>query len=218
MSLANALRLLLQSGSRRLGELEFKSIDLNDRFIICHWKDTACAAQEEFGGLEMYVDPSAARDLSTYAEDGSYRFIKGQVNLKRGWVMVLESAEDLRMALDLFYPAAIGLVVAWRNGTLEVENLRDKLQRQTGMYRIARTIRDDVSQRVVREVCGPSNQCAKRILWQIEANTPLDDSEASRYLGIPEDLQENEAVPLLCREACNHFVAECCRAVKTGGV
>ena len=216
MYLANALQLLLRFGARRLGQLEIKMIDSSERFAICHWEDASSAEQEKFGGLELHVDPSAARDLSTYAEDGSYRFIKGQANLKRGWVMILEGVGDLRMALDLFYPAAVGLAVAWRSGTLEVENLRDKLLRQTGMYRIARTISDHDAQELVREVCGPANQCAKRILWQIDSNTPLDDSEASRYLGIPADLQEKEVIPLLCREACNHFVAECCRAVKKG--
>ena len=186
----------------------------NDRFIAFHHEDAALVTRENFGGLEVHRDPSAARDLSTYAEDGSYRFIRAEVNLKRGWVMTLNSTEDLRMALDLFYPAALGLFVAMHDGSLEVENLRDKLQRQTGMYRVARTIHNDDAQRIVRETCGPSNRCAKRILWSIDADTPLDDSDASRFPGFPGDTPENEVIPLLCREACNHFVAECCRAVK----
>jgi hypothetical protein len=42
----------------------------------------------------------------------------------------------------------------------------------------------------------------------------LDDNEASRYNGIPGMVPESEAIPLLCREACNHFVAECRKAAK----
>jgi sirohydrochlorin cobaltochelatase len=134
--------------------------------------------------------------------------------LKRGWVMALQTEEELRQALDQFYPAGLGLFLAYRNGTLETENLRDKLNRQTGMYRFARTISDAGAQQLVQQVCGPGHLCLKRILWQIDAETPLDDSEASRFNGIPGELAENQAIPLLCREACNHFVAECRKAAK----
>jgi sirohydrochlorin cobaltochelatase len=164
--------------------------------------------------LEIHEGPDDARDLSTYAEDGTYRFTKGQTNLKRGWVMVLESERDLMLALDQFYPACVGLFFARQGGTLEIETLRDKLNRQTGMYRFARSISDPGAQKLVQEICGPAHQCAKKILWRLDADTPLDDSEASRFNGIPGDLSESEAIPLLCREACNHFVAECRKAAK----
>ena len=167
-----------------------------------------------FGGLGIHVGPADARDLSTYAEDGTYRFTKGQVNLKRGWVMVLENERDLLLALDQFYPACVGLFLAQQGGTLEIETLRDKLKRQTGMYRFARSISDAGAQKLVQEVCGPAHQCAKKILWRLDPETPLDDSEASRFNGIPGGLPESEAIPLLCREACNHFVAECRKAAK----
>ncbi len=116
--------------------------------------------------------------------------------------------------LDHFYPACVGLHLAHRRGTLDVQNLRDKLNRQTGMYRYARTISDAGAQKLVQQVCGPAHQCAKRILWRIDAETPLEDSEASRFMGVPGEIPESEAIPLLCREACNHFVAECRKAAK----
>jgi sirohydrochlorin cobaltochelatase len=128
--------------------------------------------------------------------------------------MTLENEEDLRQAVDQFYPACLGLFLAQRDGTLDVQNLRDKLNRQTGMYRFARTVSDAGAQQLVQTICGPAHQCAKRILWKIDENTPLDDSEASRFKGIVGDLPETEAIPLLCREACNHFVAECRRVAK----
>jgi sirohydrochlorin cobaltochelatase len=128
--------------------------------------------------------------------------------------MTLANAEELRQALDHFYPACVGLHLAHQHGTLEVQNLRDKLNRQTGMYRYARTISDAGAQKLVQEVCGPAHQCAKRILWQIDENTPLEESEASQFNGVPGDFAASEAIPLLCREACNHFVAECRKAAK----
>jgi len=129
-------------------------------------------------------------------------------------VMSLENEEHLRLAIDQFYPACIGLFLAYQDGSLEIETLREKLNRQTGMYRFARSISDAGAQELVQKVCGPAHQCAKKILWKIDAETPLDDSEASRFNGIPGDLDESKAIPLLCREACNHFVAECRKAAK----
>lgn len=214
MKISRELQQWLQSGVHRLGQIEIRDNLAGHPFVICHWQDAGMLADPGFGGLEPHAGPDAARAISTYDEEGNYRFTKGQTNLKRGWVMTLQNAEELRQALDQFYPAAVGLASALRKGTLEVEHLRDKLNRQTGMYRFARNISDAGAQQLVREVCGPAHQCAKRILWQLDAATPLDDSEASRFNGIPGDIPETEAIPLLCREACNHFVAECRKVAK----
>ncbi len=214
MSITSRLQELIDSGVHRIGEIVIQTNACSRNFILSHWQDEARAKEPDFGGLEVHRDPAAAREISTYAEDGTYRFTKGQMNLKRGWLMTLDSVEELRQALDLFYPASVGLFLALRDGSLEVENLREKLGRQTGMYRFARNVSNSGAQELVRTVCGPAHQCAKRILWQIDAATPLEDSEASRFNGIPGEVPEDEAIPLLCREACNHFVAECRRVAK----
>lgn len=214
MTTAHRLKNLLESGIHRIGQLEIQTNIHGIPYLICHTEDADIATKQSFEGLDFHEGPDEARNLSTYAEDGTYRFTKGQTNLKRGWVMALHSEEDLRLALDQFYPACLGLHLAQQDGTLEVETLRDKLNRQTGMYRFARTISDAGAQKLVQQVCGPAHQCAKRILWKIDPETPLDDSEASRFSGIPGNTPEAEAIPLLCREACNHFVAECRKAAK----
>ena len=214
MSTASQLRDLIHSGIHRIGEIELLTDVYGFPYAICHSQDAELAIEPAFGGLELHEGPADARDLSTYAEDGTYRFTKGQTNLKRGWVMALENEQDLRLALDQFYPACLNLFLAQQAGTLEIETLRDKLNRQTGMYRFARSISDAGAQKLVQEVCGPAHQCAKKILWKIDPQTPLDDSEASRFNGIPGDLPESEAIPLICREACNHFVAECRKSAK----
>lgn len=214
MNIVAQLQKLIQSGFHRIGEIEIQTNVFNNAYAISHWQDADHVGEAGHGGLTLHEGPEAAREISTYAEDGTYRFTKGQVNLKRGWVMVLQDEEELRQALDQFYPACLGLFLAHRNDLLEVEYLRSKLNRQTGMYRFARSISDAGAQELVRKVCGPAHQCAKRILWKIDEQTPLEDSEASRFNGIPGDLPEDEAIPLLCREACNHFVAECRRVAK----
>jgi len=215
MPLIDTLRQALADGIHRIGQIEIRTLDPSvPAYQLCHADDLALAAQPEFGGLAVHRGADAARDLATFSPEGEYRFAKAQTNLSRGWVLLVDGLAELHRALDLFYPAALGVWAAEQEGRLEVQHLRDKLNRQTGMYRFARNISDAGAQRLVREVCGPAHQCAKRILWQLDATTPLDDSEASRYAGIPGDLPENEAIPLLCREACNHFVAECRQASK----
>ena len=214
MPIAIELAKLLRAGVHRLGELEIQTTASSPCFKLCHWQDAERLREGADGGLEAHSGPAAARELSLYAEDGEYRFAKGQMNLRRGWMLGLRDEEELRQALDQFYPAAVGLYLAQQQGTLEVEHLRDKLGRQSGMYRQARAISDAGAQQLVREVCGPAHQCAKRILWQLDATTPLKYSEASRFNGISGALPAGEAIPLLCREACNHLVAECRRVAK----
>lgn len=214
MSLALELRTLLRSGVHRIGEVEILTESNGFTYVLCHHLDADLCTEPAFGGMDYQVGPAAARDISLYSESGEYRFAKAMINLRRGWAIALETEEELRQALDLIYPAGVALEIARRKGTLQVENLREKLNRQTGMYRFARSISDAGAQTLVEKVCGPAHNCARRILWQIDANTPLEDNEASRYNGIPSSIPESEAIPLLCREACNHFVAECRKAAK----
>src|SRR5688500_10403359 len=118
MSLSSELQNWIKSGVHYIGELEIQTSDSNFRFILNHYLDSQLSRSAGFGGLEVHQNPDAAREISTYAEDGSYRFAKAQQNLKRGWVMLLKNEEDLRLALDLFYPASVGLFLAQKNGTL----------------------------------------------------------------------------------------------------
>jgi sirohydrochlorin cobaltochelatase len=215
MTLVDSLSHALASGIHRIGQIEIQTLDLkSERFALTHADEAGKVGELDFGGLEVYHRADDAHALATFGDDGEYRFSKARTNLARGWILIVEGLEELRRALDLFYPAALGVWTAGQTGRLEIQNLRDKLNRQTGMYRFARNISDVGAQQLVREVCGPAHQCAKRILWQLDTATPLEDSEASRYNGIPGNVPENEAIPLLCREACNHFVAECRKASK----
>jgi len=166
----------LGRGLRRIGQIEILPDTCGAAFALCHIDDSA-----RLDELEVRREPRDAREISTRAGDGHYRFTKGELSLRTGWLFLLDSAEDLRRTLDYFYPAAVGLWIARENGTLEIEHLRDKLDRQTGMYKFARGISDEGAQRVVRETCGPGNCCVKKILWKLDEATPLEDSEASRY-------------------------------------
>jgi len=214
MTLTEQLAQHIANGTRYIGQVAILTDLHHHPYALCHFEDVETAAQPAFGGLTTHHGPDAGRDVSIYAADGEYRFTKGRTDLIRGWIILLANSADLRLALDHIYPACVGLWLAEHAGTLQIETLRQKLNRQTGMYRYARTISDDGAQALVQKVCGPAHACAKKILWQIDDHTPLDDSEASRYDGIPSNAPKGQVIPLLCREACNHFVAECRKAAK----
>ena len=212
MSLSSRLEALVAVSPVRIGEIEIAVDESVSGYSLYHVSDRALAG--DTGNLRIYDDPTNAREISTYAKDGTYRFAKGQVNLNQGWMLKLETIAQVQVALDLFYPAALGMYFAKQEGRLEIENLRPKLDRQTGMYRFAKTISDDGAQKLVEKICGPAHQCARKILWQIDEATPLAESPASRYDGIPFPDLNRESIPLLCREACNHFVTECRNAAR----
>lgn len=208
MKLAERLAAAVAAGVRHIGQVSIEAHA--GGYTLRHIDDENLP----LSGLEVHSNPEKARDISTWAADGHYRFTKGELSLIRGWALQLSNSGELKQALDLFYPAAIGLHFADQDDRIEVEHLRTKLNRQTGMYRFARNLSDAGAQSLVKEVCGPGNCCVKKILWQIDEGTPLEDSEASRYDGVVGAIARDAAIPLLCREACNHFVAEARKASK----
>ncbi len=210
MKIAERLAEAVAGGIRRIGQVAILPDCAGAAYALCHIDDEG----GDLPLLESHAGPAAAREISMWAAEGHYRFTKGELSLKRGWLLHLSSSEELRQALDHFYPAAVGLWLAWRDGRLGVEHLRDKLDRQTGMYRSTRHLSDAGAQRLVREVYGSGNRCAKRILWRIDAETPLEESGASRFDGVVGEIDRGAAIPLLCREACNHLVAEARKASK----
>lgn len=213
-SLPERLKNLIRGGINQIGQIQIQRDLCEFAYALHHIEDEDLATQPAFGGLDHHRNADIARDLSTYAEDGEYRFTKGKANLRRGWIVTLEDETELLRALDQFYPGCTALFIRELDGELPVQNLREKLDRQTGMYRYAGTISDAGAQKLVRETCGPTNNCAKKILWKIAPETPLEDNAASRFNGVLGQTPLENAIPLLCREACNHFVAECRIAAK----
>lgn len=198
MSLTKILSDALDSGINQIGQLRI----LRDPIRLHHIDD------HDLESLKIHTDPEDAREIGLYSPEGEYRFTKGELSLPTGWIFHLESLADLRRAIDLFYPASLGLWKAWKNDEIRVQNLRDKLNRQTGMYRHSRNVSDQGAQELVQCLCGPANKCVKKILWQIDDEIPLADSEASRFNGIVGEADESTAIPMVCQEACNFFVAE----------
>lgn len=135
-----------------------------------------------------------ARSIAWNTADGEYRPLKGTSDLRPGWRLVLPSLEEVHLALDAFYPGALGLWSAHQRGVIRVEPLRATLDRQTGMYRYARNISDEGACEIIRDRCLAT--CLRTRLWDL--TMPLNT--------LPE--QTPGEIPFLCPEPCNLLVAD----------
>jgi len=159
---------------------------------------------EGLSGLAVHEGWQAARELCKLDAEGQFRAWKTAPNLKRGWQLHVPDLESVRLALDIFYPAAIGLAKQEEEGALRPVQLRENLARQTGMYRFANGIRDDQANEMVLRCCDTQTKCLRRITWGITADLPLGSGAEAKVL----KADTTGSVPLLCVEVCPHLVGE----------
>ena len=205
-------------------------------FVLLH-RDDASLDQ-----LETYRDAEDAVEIAKYDDAGNYRPLKTAPNLRHGWQLELATVEELRRALDYFYPSRLAVFAAWKSGYLKTTALRDTLDRQSGMYRVAAKISDSQINDIVADFCQSDSGCLRTILWKRDRNgaiastklpkekfdpaydqvmapysrRPAGDARASHPPSWHSGVAGSEAatVPLLCQEACNLLVAECRKVVK----
>ncbi len=182
--------------------------------------------------LEIFQNPQDAIEIARYDDSGNYRPLKTAPNLRHGWRMKLQSSAELKHALDHFYPGRLAVFVAWQRGELRTTSLRETLDRQSGMYRIAATISDAEIEGLVAGFCRSNGGCLRTILWKRDqsgvvasaklpsekfdpawdqvapvcSRRPAGDGRASP--------SEAATIPLLCQEPCNLLVAACRKVVK----
>jgi hypothetical protein len=183
---------LLAQGKNLIGELA-----LANDFSLRHCEDLNL----ELSQLQCYHHPEAAREIARYDAAGKYRPLKTASNLRRGWVLQLRNMEEVALALDFFYPAALNLYATWLGKKIKTTSLRETLNRQSGMYRVTQRLSDEQAGSLIQQQCHKG--CLRKILWSISAN-----QETNSLI-----VKENE-IPLFCREACNLFVAAARHAVK----
>jgi sirohydrochlorin cobaltochelatase len=153
-----------------------------------------------------------ARSIANFDAHGAFRPLKTAPNLRRGWVLELRSVEEVRRALDYFYPAMLGIWLAQREGALQPVDLRETLARQTGMYRITQKLTDEQAQRLAAAVCRSDGGCLKTILWRISPGVPVRTLPAEK---VRPEATPRGCLPLLCHEACNLLVAAARKMVKS---
>jgi sirohydrochlorin cobaltochelatase len=183
----------LRSGRHRIGQ-----IILGSDFTLRH------AADEGRNDLVVHTSPADARVIARYDEGGNFRPLKTAPNLKRGWLLEAGSLEGMELALEFFYPAALGMWLSQLRGKLHPTSLRETLDRQTGMYRITQLLREDQASELVGRCCTSEGGCLRTILWDLAPGHPITSLPASKL-----SLEElpPDRIPLLCRELCNLVVA-----------
>jgi sirohydrochlorin cobaltochelatase len=201
---------------------------IGDDFAVCHRDD------EARNDLKMFQNPEDAIEIARYDDAGNYRPLKTAPNLRHGWRMQLRTSDELKRALDHFYPGRLAVLVAWQRGQLRTTPLRETLDRQSGMYRVAAKISDAQIDHLVADFCRSNGGCLRTILWTRDqlgafATTKLPPEKfdpARDQVQAPDALRSSAlakatldkpipgTVPLLCREACNLLVAACRKVVK----
>jgi hypothetical protein len=203
-------------------------------FVLSHRDDDTHTLSETFRNSQEAIE------IAKYNDAGNYRPLKTAPNLRHGWRMELGTEEELTRALDHFYPGRVAIFVAWQRGQLRTTSLRETLDRQSGMYRIAANISDAQIDDLVGRFCRSNGGCLRTILWKRDqlgaiASTKLPKQKfdpasdqgrtpsepgASAFAKATADKASRATgtvpatVPLLCQEPCNLLVAACRKVVK----
>ena len=198
----------------------------NRHFFLSHRDD------ETVDRLQRFRSAKEAIEIARYDDAGNYRPLKTAPNLRHGWRLELRTLEGLKRALDHFYPGRLAVFAAWKSGKLQTTPLRETLDRQSGMYRVAAKISDAQIDDLVANFCRSNGGCLRTILWKRDgsgriASTKLpkdkfdpacdqggSQPESSAFAKATADNATPATVPLLCQEACNLLVAECRKVVK----
>ena len=180
-------------------------------FALCHRDD------EQKPDLKVFRKPDDAIEIARYDDAGKYRPLKTAPNLKHGWRLEVVDLHELRCALDYFYPGRLAMLAVWTEDQLSTTSLRETLDRQSGMYRIAAKISDAQINEVVGDFCKSDGGCLRTILWKRDATNAVPSTKLPPEKFDPAHDQtgrSENAIPLLCQEACNLLVAQCRKAVK----
>ena len=174
--------------------------------------------------LKIFRDAEDAINIAKYDDAGNYRPLKTAPNLRHGWRLEVDTIQELTRALDYFYPGRLAVFAAWKSGKLEITPLRETLDRQSGMYRVAAKISDPQVDGLVANFCRSDGGCLRTILWTRDARGTVSSTKLPNEKFDPSYDQAQApkrpgsaipaAVPLLCQEACNLLIAECRKVAK----
>jgi sirohydrochlorin cobaltochelatase len=205
-----ALRNWLENGLRFFGEIAI-GCRADGTFELRHSDDAGRS------DLKRHEGPEPALELARFDDAGNYRPLKTAPTLRHGWQLSVKTLADLRLALDHFYPGRLAAFLAFEARQLGTTPLRETLERQSGMYRIAAQISEDAADKLVGDFCRSDGGCLRTILWRRDRNGTVPSSKLPPQKFDPAFDQTGAGrpvVPLLCQEACNLLVAEARRVVQ----
>ena len=208
MPLKKALGAVLSDNSR-FGQIFIQRT--GSGFVLCHRED------EPSRQSQVFRKPGDALEIARYDDAGNYRPLKTAPNLRHGWRLELVDFGELRRALDYFYPGRLAMLEAWTENRLGTTSLRETLDRQSGMYRVAAKISDEQIDDVVGNFCRSDGGCLRTVLWKRDTRGTISSTKLPPAKFEPSHDQTGRgenAIPLLCQEACNLLVAQCRKIVK----
>lgn len=208
-SINRALRAAL-NGSSRFGQILIRKAQ-GEGFVLCHQDDETLDKLQESRG------PEEAIEIAKVDDAGNYRPLKTAPSLRHRWRLGVADLAELREALDYFYPGRLAMFASWKEGRLATTPLRETLDRQSGMYRVAASISDEQIDDVVGDFCKSGGGCLRTILWKRDATGRLPSTKLPAEKFDPNHDQagrSEKAVPLLCQEACSLLVNECRKVVR----
>jgi sirohydrochlorin cobaltochelatase len=196
-----ALKAWLAQGGRRIGQIALERAGAG--WSLQHEED---AGRSDLAPHTRWQD---ARGLANLDDVGGYRALKTAPTLRHGWQLTLPGVEEVRRALDYFYPAMLGVWLAHQQGALSPVCLRETLGRQTGMYRVTQKLTDAEAQELIPRTCS-DRACLKTVLWRIAPDVAVATLPPEKFaVDAPPVIW-----PLLCQEPCNFLVAAARKAVK----
>ncbi len=196
MTLAEELEDLLPANEARFfGELYLSRIE-DGTFVASHRND-----MEILESLSTVDSLPGLREIAKFDANNEYRPLKTAPGLKDGWKTAAASADEFLKRLDCIYPGLFATWIAYHRGTHDPTPLRDTLDRQTGMYRFAGSITDQMANEIMRDTCSPG--CLRKIAWPISSESPVSRLKPGM-----------KSIPVICTEACTFAVSEARKLVK----
>jgi sirohydrochlorin cobaltochelatase len=204
----------------RIGQLEIERLE--GGFVLFHRDD---AGRSDLGEHEI----DDAFEIARFDDAGSYRPLKTAPTLRHGWKIFARDLLQVEQVIDAIYPGRLAMLRAFKSGELTTTSLRETLNRQSGMYRVAAKISDEQIDDLVENFCRSDGGCLRTILWKRDTcnkdpsfKLPPEkfDPAVDQYLCAKwprSATAATESIPLLCQEACNLLVAACRDTVKLEG-
>jgi sirohydrochlorin cobaltochelatase len=214
------LQVLVAGKVSQIGQLEIVPSD--GGFVLCH--------RDDVGRNDLtHYEIDDAFEIAKFDEAGNYRPLKTAPTLRRGWKILARDLLQVEQVIDAIYPGRLAVLHAFKSGQLTTTSLRETLDRQSGMYRVATKISDKQIDELVGDFCRSDGGCLRTILWKRDvtdksASSKLPpekfDPTVDQYLSPKKPrptIAATESIALLCQEACNLLVAACRDAVKMEG-
>jgi sirohydrochlorin cobaltochelatase len=204
----------------RIGQLEIVSSE--EGFVLCH--------RDDVGRIDLRnYEIDDALEVAKFDDARSYRPLKTAPTLRHGWKIFARDLLQVEKVIDAIYPGRLAVLHAFKSGQLTTTSLRETLNRQSGMYRVAAKISDEQIDGLVGNFCRSNGGCLRTILWKRDTTGEIPslklpsekfDPAVDQYLSAKRARSATvptESLPLLCQEACNLLVAACRDAVKREG-